>query len=140
MKGKFLLTLAAGLILALPVVASAQTVKREPARPIASAEGVDMYNAYCAVCHGKDGKGGGPAASAMKTPVPDLTLLAKKNNGKFAATTVENTILGKSKMAAHGDQDMPVWGPVFRATSSSDGMATLRSANLVKYIETLQAK
>lgn len=141
MKARFVLMLSAAMMVALPVLAAAQEVKREPARPIASAEGVDSYNAYCAVCHGKDGKGQGPAASALKAAVPDITTLAKRNGGKFASTTVENMILGKDKMApAHGNADMPIWGPIFRGVSSSDDMAKLRVANLVKYIEGMQAK
>ncbi|MBZ5572099.1 MAG: cytochrome c [Acidobacteriia bacterium] len=46
------------------------------------ASGQQMYSAYCAVCHGNDGKGGGPAAEALKVPPPDLTVLARKNGGK----------------------------------------------------------
>ena len=36
---------------------AAQTVKREPARHLDSMDGMDLFNAYCAVCHGKDLKG-----------------------------------------------------------------------------------
>jgi mono/diheme cytochrome c family protein len=45
-------------------------VKAVYAAPIASIEGKDNFEAYCAVCHGRDGKGGGPAAPAMKVPPP----------------------------------------------------------------------
>jgi len=34
---------------------------------IRSVEGVDLYRAYCASCHGKDGKGHGPVAPALKS-------------------------------------------------------------------------
>ena len=46
-------------------------VKSAIAVPIASVEGKDNFTAYCAVCHGQDGKGNGPAAPAMKKPVPE---------------------------------------------------------------------
>ena len=135
--------LVAGLVLALalPVVASAQTIKRESARPIDSVEGVDTYNVYCAVCHGRDGKGHGPAVPALKTPVPDLTTMAKRNNGKFSGPDVEATVTGKGRMMpAHGSADMPIWGPVFGKMSPDEGMQMLRIANLVKYIESMQQK
>jgi mono/diheme cytochrome c family protein len=140
-RGKVMVVLMAGLVvvLAVPAIAGAQ-VKREAAPQIDSIDGVDTYNAYCAVCHGKDGKGGGPAAAVIKTPIPDLTTMAKRA-GKFSAADVEAAITGKGKvMPAHGSPDMPIWGPVFRALSADDAMRQLRLANLVKYIESLQQK
>jgi mono/diheme cytochrome c family protein len=72
-------------------------VKSAPMRTIVSVEGKDNFEAYCAVCHGKDAKGTGPAAPAMKTPVPDLTLIAKRHGGKFDPIEIENTIRGTDK-------------------------------------------
>lgn len=132
--------LVAAFVLALPILAWPQGIKRESARPIDSVQGVALYEAYCAVCHGKDGKGHGPAAPALKMPVPDLTVLAKKSGG-FSSADVEAAILGTGKMTpAHGSPDMPIWGPVFRALSPDEGIRKLRVLNLVKYIESLQAK
>jgi mono/diheme cytochrome c family protein len=37
-------------------------VKSVTTNPIVSIEGKDNFDAYCAVCHGHDGKGQGPAA------------------------------------------------------------------------------
>lgn len=141
--------LVAGLGLTVAASASAQTsqtpatpqVKREAARPIDSVEGVDLYNAYCAVCHGKDGKGRGPAAAALKAPVPDITVLGRNHGGKFSAADVEDAITGKGKMTpAHGSADMPIWGPVFRAITPDESGRTLRITNLVRYIESMQQK
>lgn len=57
---------------------SAPTVKRVPIAHTPSNSGKAMFETYCAVCHGKDGKGDGPAASAMKIPPFDLTTRAEK--------------------------------------------------------------
>ena len=103
--------------------------------------GKEMYNSYCAVCHGKTAKGDGPAASAMKTPPTDLTVLAQKNGGKYPSAHVAAVIRGQETLASHGSQDMPVWGRLFSSISQGhDAQVQQRVANLVAYIGTLQAK
>ena len=47
--------------------------------------GGELYGELCAVCHGKSGKGDGPAAGALKKSTPDLTVLASNNGGIFPA-------------------------------------------------------
>jgi mono/diheme cytochrome c family protein len=113
-------------------------IKKVAVVPIASVEGRDNYTAYCAVCHGPEGKGDGPAAPAMKVPVPDLTTFAKRHEGKFNASGVELTIRGSGKTAtpAHGVEEMPIWGDVFRGEDKA--VTTLRIRNLVTYLESLQ--
>ena len=59
------------------------TVKHVPITKTPSESGKKMFDSYCAVCHGKAGKGDGPAAPAMKTPPSDLTGLTQKNSGKY---------------------------------------------------------
>ncbi len=130
------------LALAAPSGLDAQTIRREPARQIDSVEGADLYKAYCASCHGTEGRGDGPAALALKSHPGDLRLLAKKHGGTFSHADVEAAITGKGTLlASHGSADMPVWGPIFSALSSGDqAMKTLRITNLVKYIEAMQQK
>jgi len=41
---------------------------------------------------------------------------------------------------AHGASDMPVWGPIFRGLDSRREINEQRIENLVKYIESIQAK
>jgi mono/diheme cytochrome c family protein len=108
------------------------------ARPILSVEGKDNFDAYCAVCHGADGKGHGPAAPAMKSVVPDLTTMAQRNNGRFDASAVGYIInhAGQLPTPAHGVDTMPMWGEVFRAEDPN--RALLRVNNLVNYIRALQ--
>jgi mono/diheme cytochrome c family protein len=136
--------LVTGSAFAIAQNAPAQTppvVKHVPIPNAPSNSGEAMFNSYCAVCHGKDGKGAGPAAAAMKTAPTDLTLLAKNNAGKYPAAHVASVIRGQATTVAHGTQDMPVWGPLFSSISQGhEAQVQQRVANLVKYIETLQAK
>ncbi len=120
---------------------TAPTVKHIPITNAAPNSGKDMFDSYCAVCHGKDGKGTGPAASAMKTPPIDLTALATNNGGKYPASHVAAVIRGQAVTPSHGSQDMPVWGPLFSSISQGhEGQVQQRITNLVAYIESLQGK
>lgn len=138
---------ALAMLLTLAIAQQAAPAQNAPAGkhvPITNAppnSGKEMFNSYCAVCHGKDAKGGGPAASAMKTPPTDLTALAKNNGGKYPAPHVATVIRGQAITASHGSQDMPVWGPLFSSISQGhEAQVQQRITNLVGYIETLQAK
>jgi len=134
-----------GLLGVVAVCSAAQqqsTVIKHKAAPVTSAaSGSEMYMSYCASCHGRDGKGDGPAAPALKSAPPDLTTLAKRNWGKYPAERVASIMRGKETLVAHGDQEMPVWGPVFHAMGEGhEGTVDLRVSNLNKYLESLQAK
>ena len=99
-----------------------------------------MFREYCAVCHGIDGKGTGPAASAFRIRPADLTVLAKKNGGKFPGAEITKE-LKSAYQAPHGSYEMPIWGAFFSELSpKSQAVAALRVTNLVKYIESLQVK
>jgi len=54
--------------------------------------GHDIFMHRGSSCRGKDGKGNGPAASALKIMPGDLTLLTKKNRGIFPAERVTKII------------------------------------------------
>lgn len=118
-----------------------KTIKHVPIKSTSPVSGKDMYMTYCAVCHGTDGKGGGPAASALKIPPNDLTLLSKNNGGKYPSMKVEASIRGEAAFPAHGSKDMPVWGALFWSVSKGhEGEVQQRVVNLTKYIESLQVK
>ncbi|MGA7079979.1 MAG: cytochrome c [Terriglobales bacterium] len=118
-----------------------KTIKHVPMKSTSPASGKEMYTAYCAVCHGTNGKGGGPAATALKVPPTDLALLSKNNGGKYPALKVEASIRGESATPAHGSKDMPVWGALFwNMSAGHEGEVQQRVSNLTRYIETLQTK
>lgn len=104
----------------------------------APSSGVEMYRTYCAVCHGIDGKGNGPAAPALKQTLPDLTLLSKNNGGTFPAFRVSNVIQGDADIAAHGSKEMPMWGDAFRTIHRDESLIKLRVHNLTQYLASIQ--
>jgi mono/diheme cytochrome c family protein len=115
-------------------------IKRIPAHPTTSVSGQDLFREYCAVCHGTDAKGEGPAAAALRVKPANLTQIARKNGSKFPEIRVQRVINGEDEMTAHGSRDMPVWGQIFRHMSSNQDLGAVRIYNLVKYIEQIQAK
>jgi mono/diheme cytochrome c family protein len=118
-----------------------KTIQHVAIKPTSPASGQEMYTSYCAVCHGTEGKGGGPAASALKTTPVDLTMLSKNNGGKFPSLKVASVLRGTSHLPVHGSKEMPVWGPLFRSMSrGNEGEVQQRVANLTQYVESLQVK
>ncbi len=112
-----------------------------PARHTPANSGKQMFEAYCAACHGKGGKGDGPAAAALKAPPTDLTVLARRNYGKFPSMQVAKAITGEAGISAHGSKEMPIWGPVFMFMSHQhESEVHLRIVNLSNYIKSLQQK
>jgi mono/diheme cytochrome c family protein len=137
--------LVGALLLVFGCLCTAQKaeIKTVPIKHVDPSSGEKMYVTYCAVCHGTDGKGVGPATPALKTPPSDLTTLAKRNGGKYPALQVVQTIKGDVALPAHGDKNMPVWGRVFRslhagADPSVEPDVQMRITNLTNYIESLQ--
>ena len=140
-KGSVLLGLFATVLFASFTLAQSKEIKHVPVKATSAASGQEMYQTYCAVCHGKDGKGNGPAADAMKSAPTDLSKLASNNGGKYPADKVSNTIRGDQNIPAHGSKDMPIWGSLFwHMSQGHQSEVQLRIANLNKYIESLQAK
>ena len=60
-----------------------KVIKKGTIEKTSGVSGEEMFNTYCAVCHGKGGKGDGPAASEFKIPPANLTLLAKNHDNKL---------------------------------------------------------
>jgi mono/diheme cytochrome c family protein len=107
---------------------------------IRSVKGEDLFRAYCASCHGENGKGNGPVAPALKATVPDLTVIAKSNGGEFPVARVRRIIMGEGMTASHGSREMPVWGPIFHQVEADVDRGPVRLENLMKYLESIQVK
>jgi mono/diheme cytochrome c family protein len=128
------------LVLAAVVAAAQPTVKTVKPGPTSPTSGKDMFAEYCAVCHGTDAKGNGPAAPALKKKPADLTQLAARNQGKFPAERVSLYIEGAESVTAHGTREMPIWGEVFKSMAANPDVAKIRVVNLTDYVKTLQAR
>jgi len=72
--------------------------------------GEQLYQRFCASCHGMQARGDGPVAASLSVEVPDLRLIARRHGGTFPADLVERIIDGRHVLAAHGTRTMPVWG------------------------------
>ena len=120
---------------ATSVYAQTKLTKAENAKSANTSKGEDVYRQFCAVCHGPDAKGKGPAADALKVKVTDLTQLSRQNNGKFPTLHVKNILTGVDAVTAHGNIEMPIWGDTFKSIGASGEM---RIDALVEYLQKVQ--
>lgn len=116
--------------------------KEEQAARVAAGE--RLFGGYCSSCHGTDARGNGPVAPALRTRPADLTRIAERAGGTFDAAKVAAFIDGRTRIEAHGERDMPVWGRLFDdrnqnimtdETLLSPGMIF----DIVEYLRTIQA-
>lgn len=109
-----------------------------------AAAGKPAYDRNCAVCHGREGKGDGGAASVLTVKPTDLTQISKNNGGTFPFWRVYGVIDGREDVKGHGTRDMPIWGETFRMDAASSQMAQSqargRILELVYYLQSIQAK
>jgi mono/diheme cytochrome c family protein len=117
-------------------------IKNVPIQPTSAVSGQEMYSTYCAVCHGADGRGNGPAASALKLPPNDLTVLSVMNGGKFPANHVITVLKFGVDTPAHGAPDMPVWGDLMQSLHKDSQHGSMlvdqRIKNLTDYLKQMQ--
>ena len=129
------------LLVAVVIAASAQITPqlKSPVRPV---EGAAIFKNNCAVCHGLDGRGDGPASKALNRKVPDLTGLSQRNGGAFPGVHVRTTIMfgADDLLPAHGSKTMPIWGAIFHEIDSDQDLGNVRLENITKYLESIQRK
>jgi len=129
------------VLIAAAVLAAGAPPKKIPLQPAErgarAMSGRELYLAYCASCHGLEGKGDGPASEAMRMRPTDLTTLAQKH-GKFPALRVQWLLGGIEGLPAHGGKRMPVWGPVFLPVSPAESEDAALIDRLVRYLESIQ--
>ena len=117
-----------------------------PARP--TDFGKREFETNCASCHGVSGKGNGPLVELLRRSPPDLTLLAKNNQGVFPMNRLYQVVEGVG-VAAHGARDMPIWGRAYRiedaqyymdAPYDPEALVRSRLLALLEYINRLQVR
>lgn len=105
------------------------------------------YDNNCAVCHGRDGKGGGPYNELLKRSAPDLTTMARRNGGVFPVAKAYEVIEGAG--VGHGTRDMPIWGSDYNVKAAEyymdvpydrEAFVRGRILSLIEYLNRLQAK
>lgn len=145
------LVLAAFAVVAFAFAVAADQPVQIEEKPLtwkqaSSGDAETLYVEICASCHGMDAKGDGPAAPALKDPVPDLTTLARDLGGVYPADEVHQAISGSKRVVAHGTLEMPVWGRAFEDLRPDHNMvrreqfARQRIDELVAYLESLQVQ
>jgi mono/diheme cytochrome c family protein len=124
-------------LIALLVSIAAVALARRPA-PAATTSGAEMYRTYCAVCHGKGGRGDGPLASHLVTRPSDLTTLGHRNGGSFPFEAVYRVIDGRNPIKAHGA--MPAWGEAFDDSGRGADRTKTRErlTQLTQYVASIQ--
>jgi mono/diheme cytochrome c family protein len=128
-----------GAVLASVITADAQGPRQAtPSLVPESLVGSVSFDLYCASCHGRNGRGDGPLAAALKARPADLTQLARTNQGAFPRDRVLAFVEGSERAVSHGSPEMPVWGPTLRALDASDARVTVRLRNLVAFVESIQ--
>jgi mono/diheme cytochrome c family protein len=108
------------------------------------AAGREEFLVACAACHGAAGDGNGEIATMFKDRVPDLTGIAKRNDGVFPLLEVIQAIDGRAVVRGHGNP-MPVFGNRYRAAADNadavmgaEVLARGRVLELALYLQSIQ--
>ena len=109
-------------------VAQQKEVKHVPIQRTSAASAQEMFTTYCAVCHGKDGKGNVPAANTLKVLPADLTMLAKRTAGNIPASVLPapSAATWMCPRMARGPRSWSSFGASFAASTSARWICLLR--------------
>ncbi len=130
---------ASGLFVLPTLVAAGEDVERV----------AQEFQAYCAPCHGREGRGDGAVGAGLDTKPADLTQIARHNGGIFPSEAIYAKVAGIDTMEAHRSNEMPVWGfwfvnqEVGESTSLADAKpaqerARHRISAIVAFLKTIQ--
>jgi mono/diheme cytochrome c family protein len=140
MRRRMIPHVAAACVLVVGVTCATASQRSGDSGPSETIEsGRDTYLFHCAACHGRAARGDGPVVPALKIVPPDLTTIAKRRGGRFDDADVTAFIVGRRR-AAHGTNEMPVWGPLFRELNPYDSRFDVRLSRLVDYLKSIQVK
>ena len=128
--------------MALVVALTATNAAAFDAVTLADYSGAELFQRFCASCHGEAARGDGPVARSLVNVVPDLTRIASRY-GEFPAARIRETIDGRGVViGSHGTREMPVWGYEFWVEEGEDvtagGVVAEAIARLVQYLREIQ--
>lgn len=132
-----------GSFLAASVLALALSPDAVRGQGFAAYSGAELFQRFCAACHGEQGRGDGPVAGTLTVLVPDLTELSQRHGDRFPAADVREIIDGRSIVIAHGTRYMPVWGYEFWVEEGADAVAEedtrIMIDRLVAFLQSIQS-
>jgi hypothetical protein len=104
--------------------------------------GAELFERFCASCHGSQAHGDGPVAATLNVAVPDLTTIGVRY-GEFPTMLIRDVVDGRGiDKRAHGTRTMPVWGYEFWVEDGGDVNAqrAVRDAinKLVEHLRSIQ--
>jgi len=106
---------------------------------ITSTSGQEEYTAYCAGCHGQDGRGSGRSAAYCTVAPANLTQLAQRNSGVYPVERVCDVLRRGTGRPPRGQGYMPVWEPLLKSMNADPpGVTEMRIQNLAAYVKILQ--
>ena len=132
----------AWLLAVAACLVSAEAAAQFDAVTLDDYSGEELFNRFCASCHGSEARGDGPVSRSLNVAVPDLTTIAARY-GEFPSMLIRDVIDGRGvDLRAHGTRTMPVWGYEFWIEEGGDVNAqrAVRNAinKLVEYLASVQ--
>lgn len=130
------------IVIAIMMLSGAGAAATAGAQDFSGYGGEQLYQRFCASCHGASGRGDGPVAKSIRVETPDLTRITQRHGGTFPAAQVRAIIDGSKTIGAHGTRTMPVWGFEFLLNNAAQetprGSTDQMIDRLTQYLHSLQ--